>query len=264
MLQIAISKSEVEKPTASKDNAVQYNRILQFLMRVDPHLRLSAISIAPIRTRPRRVYDEALTSFAPEGEHIPRELTRIFGRGDAGVDQREAILAFGKESGLFNDLSVKRLGRSASDPFQVRVTVAGPDVNMIDVGYGVSQSLPVVVQTVISDKSRWLLLQQPEVHLHPKAQAALGSFFARLAGQDNHKFVIETHSDFIIDRVRQEVCKGAIPKEMVTILFFEKPGLETKVTPIHLDELGNIVDPPPAYRDFFLHEEMNLLGGASK
>src|SRR5690606_37052117 len=81
---------------------------------------------------------------------------------------------FGANSGLFRDLRVKKLGDAASAPFQLLVKVGTYTANIADVGYGVSQSLPVVVQAIASPPGSTLLIQQPEVHLHPRGQAALG------------------------------------------------------------------------------------------
>jgi predicted ATPase len=145
-----------------------------------------------------------------------------------------------------------------TDPFQIQVAVAGPAVNLTDVGYGVSQALPIVVQSVLKTTSRVLLMQQPEVHLHPRAQAALGSFFAGLIEADERLVIMETHSDYLVDRVRQEVASGKLDRNKVQILFFDKPKLETKIYPITLDESGNIESAPETYRSFFLREQLNL------
>ena len=224
-------------------------------------------ALAPIRTRPKRTYDELSEDYSPEGNHVPKLLARLLNeesRSEPGWRLQEAILKFGKESGLFRDVEVKKLGKGADDPFQVQIGVGGPKVNLIDVGYGVSQSLPVVVQSVLRRQSSLLLIQQPEVHLHPRAQAALGTFFADLAATGKDTLLIETHSDYLIDRVRQEVAKGTLDPNRVLILFFHKPRMETTVYPIHLDRLGNVEDAPDHYRDFFLQEELNILGHAEE
>lgn len=220
------------------------------------------LSIAPIRTKPRRVYDQITEPFTPEGDHIPFILARMLNGYPPAKQKRLLISAlerFGKESGLFKEIDVKRLGKKAGDPFQVMVTVSGRPANMLDVGYGVSQALPVVVQSVLLAKERLMLLQQPEVHLHPKAQAALGSFFVDMVVDGKRNFVVETHSDYIVDRIRQEVAKGRLDPKSVVLLFFEKPGIETTIHQIRLDEAGNIIGAPPSYREFFLREELNLL-----
>jgi predicted ATPase len=109
-----------------------------------------------------------------------------------------------------------------------------------------------------------LLLQEPEIHLHPRAQAALGSFFSQLVAKKKKEVVIETHSDYLLDRVRLEVANGTIPADKVLILFFDKHGFETHVHQIMLDENGTLLNVPPTYREFFLKEEMNLFSRASK
>lgn len=220
-----------------------------------------AVSIAPIRSEPKRTYDQSSNEYDPSGDHIPYVLARILQKEDKKntAPLHSALIEFGKESGLFKDLDVKRLGSKVSDPFQVRMNVGGPSVNLSDVGYGVSQSLPIIVESILRTGDARLLLQQPEVHLHPRAQAALGSFFTRLVSKQQRNFVVETHSDYLIDRVRQEIALGRISKDMVNILFFDRSRLETKVSMLTLDDYGNIKDAPPNYRAFFLEEEFKLL-----
>jgi predicted ATPase len=103
------------------------------------------------------------------------------------------------------------------------------------------------------------LLQQPEVHLHPRAQAELGSFFASQARKDR-KFVIETHSDHLVDRVRMEVRRKKLKPEDVSLLYFERGKHGATIHNLELDRNGGIVNPPEGYRQFFLNEERDLLG----
>jgi hypothetical protein len=220
------------------------------------------VSVAPIRTRPERTYSQAKQAFEPTGDHIPFLLDRILSDGSSKTERRaisNALEKFGRESGLFENVSIKKLGSKATDPFQLMIQLAGRARNLTDVGYGVSQALPVVVQTVLESPETTILMQQPEVHLHPKAQAGLGTFFTDMASVGKRRLVIETHSDFILDRIRQEVASGSIPAEWVQILFFSRRGYETDVYPLSLDSAGNIVDAPVHYRDFFLREELALL-----
>lgn len=219
-----------------------------------------AKALAPLRSRPRRTYDELVEEFKPEGDHVPLVLARALSSEERrDKDLAAALESFGKDSGLFSSLKVKRMGRQSSDPFQLRVKSAGPDANLVDVGYGVSQALPVIVDSIDAKKGTVVLIQQPEVHLHPKAQAALGTFFARLAGDSSKRFVIETHSDYLIDRVRQAVANGIIKKESVNIAYLARDKLNVVIHQLVLDKNGNIENAPPSYRKFFLEEEMRLL-----
>ena len=221
------------------------------------------VPLAPVRTRPKRTYDVISDEFSPEGDHIPVVLARIIGGEDVAQKQRvvKALSEFGAESALFHSISVKRLGKRPSDPFQILVSLAGPAANLLDVGYGVSQALPIIVQSILATPAAryQILFQQPEVHLHPRGQAALGTFFARLVARENTEFVVETHSDYLVDRVRQEVARGNIAPTKVLILFFERTGPETAVHQIEVDRRGNVLGAPEGYRRFFLEEEKNLL-----
>ena len=110
---------------------------------------------------------------------------------------RRALDQYGKGSGLFDDISVRSLGKNEADPFQVHIRkyrnrTKGPRRNLIDVGYGVSQVLPVVSELMRADPQRRFLLQQPEVHLHPSAQAALGTLLCQVAGGDRQLVVEHT------------------------------------------------------------------------
>ena len=104
------------------------------------------------------------------------------------------------------------------------------------------------------------LLQQPEVHLHPSAQAALGSLFCQVASW-KRQLIIETHSDHLIDRVRMDVRDGGsrLKPEDVSILYFERGDLEVRIHSLRIDDDGNIVDAPDSYRRFFMEETKRSL-----
>jgi energy-coupling factor transporter ATP-binding protein EcfA2 len=224
-----------------------------------------ATSLAPIRSRPERTYNAPSEAYDPEGGHVPSMLDRLLGeRSKQGEYLRGVLNSFGKESGLFDAVKVRRLGRNAGDPFQLSLLMNGPARNLIDVGYGVSQALPVVVQTALAARNEMVLIQQPEVHLHPRAQAALGSLFCGLVRSGHSQIVAETHSDYIIDRVRQEVANGTITSSDVALLYFDRSRFATRIHQLGIDDLGNVLRAPKGYRRFFLEEEDRLMSrGAS-
>jgi energy-coupling factor transporter ATP-binding protein EcfA2 len=221
----------------------------------------TAGSIAPIRSKPRRVYDRSSVSYEPGGDHIPYILARLLNdeQDKRCVQISDAMKKFGEESGLFKRIAAPILGKHEGDPFEIEVSIAGPPTNILDVGYGVSQSLPIIVESVLAAPSTRLLVQQPEVHLHPKAQAALGTFLVDMVRDGKRQFVVETHSDYILDRIRQEVANNKLPAESVVFVFLDKPHIETTIYHLYLDKAGNILNAPPSYRTFFLEEEINLL-----
>jgi len=212
-------------------------------------------ALAPIRTSPRRTYDPVFAEAEPEGSHVPMALAVLSDSEWANL--RPELKEFGSKSGLFEQIEVIRKGKKESDPFQIGVKSGGSTFNLVDVGYGVSQALPILVDTL--QRHEAFLIQQPEVHLHPRAQAEMGSFFARQAGK-NRRFVIETHSDHLVDRVRMEVRAGTLRCDDVSLLYFERQKHGATIHNLELDQEGNITNPPTGYRQFFLNEERDLLG----
>ncbi len=219
--------------------------------------------LAPIRTKPRRTYDEYSLSFSPEGDHVPYLIKRILSKRSSSSKFRAFIGRIGKDSGLFDSIKTRDFTKDTLSPFELDVIMDEHSFNVSNVGYGVSQSLPVVVEIFERPKNTWFAIQQPEVHLHPRAQAALGDLFFEQATTESKKFFIETHSDFMIDRFRTNFRKtekkNSLPSAQV--LFFERHKGGNRITPLPISESGELpVEQPGGYRDFFIKEDMALLG----
>ncbi|MGL4574401.1 MAG: AAA family ATPase [Burkholderiaceae bacterium] len=244
-----------------------FEAISQAYMTIDRSTPV-VVALSPIRLKPRRTFDDFDDTFRPDGNHIPPKLATLWKQlTEQNTSKKESARAekifeqlnlFGSEAGLFDEIDVRRLGKRPSDPFQVRVKTFGPHVNLVDVGYGISQSIPIVAETLLGPPDAVYLVQQPEVHLHPKAQAALGSFFARLVTSSKRHFVIETHSDYLLDRIRREVAEGKLKPEQFQLIYLDKPDFFSRVHHLTLDSLGNVNNAPDSYRKFFLEEDLSL------
>lgn len=216
---------------------------------------------APIRSSPRRTYDPTKPSPDPEGAYMPTYFASVhFQDKDRWIELKDRLEHFGRRSGLFDEITVKQLGEMEGGPFQLQIRKAGkhgtsPRQNLIDVGYGVSQALPVLVELFRSQASQMLLFQQPEVHLHPSAQAALGTLFSETASA-GRQLVIETHSDYIVDRVLLDVRdrRTDLKAEDVSILYFEREDSDVCIHSIRVADDGSIIDAPEGYRSFFKDE----------
>lgn len=222
---------------------------------------------APVRSNPKRTYDPATLTPDPEGDHVPMLLANLaIENPDVWKNLKQGLEKFGSSAGIFDEINVKRFAKSGSAPFQIQVRKygkkrKGPKQNLIDVGYGVSQVLPILAEVLLPGISRMSLLQQPEVHLHPSAQAALGSLLCEIAGQ-GRQLVVETHSDHLMERVRMDVRDGKtnLKPEDVSILFFERNDLSVQIHSIRLDEEGNVCGAPDSYGRFFMEETTRSLG----
>ena len=238
---------------------------------------MAIYAAAPVRASPQRTYDPRSLDADAGGNEIPSVLAHLSMSDPTAWERLKSELEeFGRDAGLFDEIRVRRLGSAGGDPFQLQVRVdggrrRGPWRNLIDVGYGISQILPIVIPLLRDDAPDLALLQQPEVHLHPSAQAALGTRLSRLAAS-GHQAVVETHSDHLMDRVRMEVRDGKIGLEPddVSLLYFERNGLDVTIHSLQFDSEGNvhpmpdehgdIPELPDSYRRFFMEETRRSLG----
>jgi hypothetical protein len=224
--------------------------------------------LAPIRTRPQRTYDAYRLDFSPEGEHTPYLIKKLLTRRTS--EQRKQatkfikfIEKFGRDSGLFRSISIKDYDRrTTTSPFELDIILAEKPLSVDNVGYGISQALPLIVELFWRPENTWFTIQQPEIHLHPMAQTALGDIIFELATLENKRFIIETHSDFTIDGFRLHY-KGLNAKRRpdAQIVFFERKEGFNQLHEIAILDDGEIsAAQPKAYREFFLKKQMQLLG----
>ena len=217
--------------------------------------------VAPIRTKPRRTYDELRMEFSSEGLHTPYLIRKILTSKSDTSRFLRFIKKVGGASGLFQSVKIRSFGDDVTAPFEVDIVLDEKALNLNTVGYGVSQSLPVLVEMLWRVPGSWFAVQQPEVHLHPRAQAALGDVLFELAVTENKRFLIETHSDFTIDRFRLNYKRQSSGKPSSQILFFERRNKRNVVKAIKIGKRGELASAQPSgYRKFFLKEELRLLG----
>jgi|WetSurMetagenome_2_1015567.scaffolds.fasta_scaffold00174_16 hypothetical protein len=221
--------------------------------------------LAPIRTEPQRTYDRYNTNFKPDGTHSPYLLKKLLSdqKHEAVSKKVEKILAkFGSDSGLFDKISINPLGKSETAPFEVLVSLEGNPIKITNVGYGVSQILPIIVEVISRPNNSWFAIQQPEIHLHPRGQAAFGDLVFKSNQTEKKCFIIETHSDFIIDRFRVKL-NGAKNKDGLMdsqVIFFSRDKGLNQLTCITIKNDGSYCEEQPKeFREFFIKEQIKLL-----
>jgi predicted ATPase len=152
--------------------------------------------------------------------------------------------------------------KQRSFEFKIKTACSDRGVNFKDVGCGTSQILPVIIQSLMAKEESLVMLEQPEVHLHPKTQAELADFFVNIASRNN-RFLIETHSDYFIERLRYHVATGAFRSEDVLIYYIESDPIKKCSIPIKIEinSKGQYNDLPQGYiTNFRLGETKRMTG----
>ena len=167
------------------------------------------------------------------------------------------------KSDRLDDVSVElKVGRMKSN---TKDSVYGDEVNIADVGFGVSQVLPVLVALAAAEKGQMVYIEQPELHLHPRAQVALAREFSDAANR-GVRVVIETHSSLLLQGIMTQVAVGELPNDKVILHWFERNEAgNTTVRPEMLDEKGtHSSDWPVDFADIRLGEQKRYLNAVAK
>lgn len=225
----------------------------------DPPFWAEVSWIAPIRTKPMRYYGGINTSYSPEGEHAPYVLRRAYSDKSKSEVFRRKLVDFGHASGLYDAIKPHSYDDTPQSPFEILIKFMGVELNINSVGYGVSQVLPLLVEFFSGEPGSRYAVQQPEVHLHPRAQAALGDIITNLAKEEQKWFIIETHSDYLIDRCRHMISKMENPIN-AQVVFFQREDYGNTAAMLQIGPDGRYPsEQPMEFRSFFIKEEMRLL-----
>lgn len=150
---------------------------------------------------------------------------------------------------------------------ELKVGLANSDSmhDLTHVGVGVSQVLPILVMCLLADTDSTLVFEQPELHLHPKVQTLLGDFFLSMA-LCNKQCIVETHSEYLIDRLRFRIAAATPEKELnslTKIYFVEKPSQSSIFREVVINEYGAISDWPEGFFDQSQQQAEKILEAAA-
>ena len=158
------------------------------------------------------------------------------------------------------EIDLQQAPRANAVTLGLRTSTVTDFHNPVHTGFGLTQILPIVVAALSATKGDIILLENPEVHLHPAGQAMMGQFLADVA-HAGIQVVVETHSDHVLNGVRRAVKRCQIDSEKVAIHFFRAPSDESaQVLSPTLDDSGNIDDWPDGFFDQF-DKDSNYFAG---
>ncbi len=131
--------------------------------------------------------------------------------------------------------------------------------NLADVGFGVSQVLPILVEGLTLPSENTLMLEQPEIHLHPKMQMEIADFLVKMA-EHGKNLIVETHSDHIINRIVKRALENRVFREKVKIYYIEKrENGNSGWTEVQINEVLGIDEAPEGFFDQYAAETEQIL-----
>ncbi|MCK6516680.1 DUF3696 domain-containing protein [Myxococcota bacterium] len=158
-------------------------------------------------------------------------------------------------------MEIERVSRTNLVRLGLRTSARSDFRRPQNVGFGLSNVLPILVAALNASPGDLLLIENPEVHLHPAGQAKIGRLLARVAAATGAQVILETHSDHVLNGVRRAVRERETRPDQVGLLFFRPPqeGLDQVVSP-QLDVEGNIDHWPEGFFDQF-EKDMSYFAG---
>ncbi len=222
-----------------QDVALSLTRLLQNL-----------VYLGPLREQPNRDYLwnlQAPNNLGKKGERAIHALLASIGRGgkEARSEMIGAVERWLKLMGLADQLELKRLGNSAR--YEVLVRTGKTGANLVDVGFGISQVLPVLTLAYFVPKGTTILMEQPEIHLHPLAQAFLADLFVEVARDRKVQFLIETHSEHLFRRLQALIAEEKVAAQECRSYFVAMDEGVATLRDLDIDEFGRIKDWPDRF-----------------
>lgn len=249
----------------TSDLVLQFERVLK-----------SVFYVGPLREYPKRLYlwsGETPDHVGIKGERAVEAILAAQGRSfqwNPGQEARDLLVLVAerlKQMELIHEFKVEPLGPGRKEyEVLVRTSPTRPPVKLTDVGFGVSQVLPVIVESLYVPRRSIVIFEQPEVHLHPRVQAALADLFvdAIRAREDGAardcQFIIESHSEHFLRRLQLRIAEEELASDDAALYFVHTQDGDARIQQLDVDRFGNIKNWP----EHFFGDEMGDLVARSE
>jgi predicted ATPase len=220
-------------------------------------LKKSSNYISAFRKSPRRTYYEqnnASYKVGTEGEEYIDQIVEWDKRSNGKIKQ---LIETMKSLDLFDNLKINRLGGGRFEVLIKPIKSNGFSA-LSDVGSGVSAFMPIVVADLQLPNDSTLLLQEPETHLHPSIQAKFADYIIHQINTTDKNYVIETHSEYILNRIRLAIVKGELEQEKLSVYFLENNPNDADVHKVEFTKTGGIRNAPESFFETYLMDIMEI------
>ena len=228
--------------------------------------------LGPLREYPQREYHWAGSSPEDVGQRGERTVDAILAATMHGQMRslgyrrrrktfQEMIAYWLRTLGLIHDFHLEEIAKGSNlYRAMVKTFPSSASTPLTDVGFGVSQVLPVLVLLYYVPEGSTVLMEQPEIHLHPAVQSGLADVMLNVATVRNVQIVVESHSEYLMRRLQRRVAEESASAEDVKLYFVSSKRGEAKISDLLLNEWGEIENWP----DKFFGDEMGEIAAISK
>jgi predicted ATPase len=212
----------------------------------------SIFYLGPLRDYPSRDYFWSKNKPSDVGKKGERAIEAILAATESGENRnagpnkrrksfQEIIAYWLREIGVIDDFRVEEIA-PGSNRWQVSVIArkGGAEALLTDVGFGVSQVLPVITLLQYVPENSTVILEQPEIHLHPLAQANLADAIINAATHRNVQVILESHSEHLLLRLQRRIAEGTLSSESVNLFFCEGSRNVSRISELDVDMFGRI------------------------
>ena len=265
--------SHVGRPNTRREKSRTAAR--QILKAVEDSLR-STRAVGAFRRQPDRRYEyqgRPPEAVDPTGLHVVDALVEDANRRRRRGELMHSVNRWLDRVGRVRLMPIRAITRQ-SKIYEIRLrdTDSGRWANFADVGFGIGQALPVIVEGLRTPENGTFLVQEPEIHLHPDAQLAMADFLIDLV-RANRRVIVETHSENILLRIRHAViqhtsagggARGLSKDDISAVHVSKTTGGDSQAARLELDDLGQIKNWPSGFMDEATEERMTIMEEMAK
>lgn len=213
--------------------------------------------IGSFRISPERIYNRKTKISEKVNKFGENCIDQILEWRDRKAKEYKELIEILRELKLLRGLMFRQSGGGRFEP-RVRIQRGGVWSSLVDVGFGISQLLPVIVADLQMAEKSTLIVAQPEMHLHPSAQAELAEIFVKQVKEKGKRYILETHSEYLLNRIRALIVKGVIDSKEVSLYYFLNSEEGSKWYKIELTKNGQIKGAPEGFFETYQMEVLDI------
>ena len=213
--------------------------------------------IGAFRQKPQRVYFEKNRidfKIGVDGDGFLDQIVEWEKRKNGKIKKLKEVL---RDFKLVEEIETHRLNGGKLE-LLVKTNKIEEFNSLTNVGFGVSQFMPIIVADLQLSDDSTLFLAEPETHLHPSVQSKIGDYIVSQVNETEKNYVIETHSEYFLNRIRLAIVKGELKKEDLKVYFLENNGDDTDVYDVDFTKTGAIKNAPKSFFQTYMSDTMDI------